>query len=42
MTTELAPDVWHDKKRYWWLLGLIAPTALLVLLPIVWGLNQAG
>jgi alkane 1-monooxygenase len=42
MATELAPDVWQDKKRYLWLLGLIAPTALLVILPIVWGLNQAG
>ncbi|MCV7315593.1 alkane 1-monooxygenase [Mycolicibacillus parakoreensis] len=33
---------WRDKKRYLWLLGLIAPTALFVVLPIVWGLNQAG
>jgi alkane 1-monooxygenase len=34
--------VWQDKKRYLWLLGLIAPTALLVILPIVWAMNQAG
>ncbi|BBY07510.1 alkane 1-monooxygenase [Mycobacterium noviomagense] len=34
--------VWQDKKRYLWLLGLIAPTALLVTLPIVWAMNQAG
>jgi alkane 1-monooxygenase len=34
--------VWHDKKRYLWLLGLIAPTMLLVILPIVWAMNQAG
>ncbi|MGH3961265.1 alkane 1-monooxygenase, partial [Mycobacterium sp.] len=42
MTT--APDtiVWQDKKRYLWLLGLIAPTALLLILPIVWAMNRAG
>ncbi|WP_375487157.1 alkane 1-monooxygenase [uncultured Mycobacterium sp.] len=34
--------VWQDKKRYLWLLGLIAPTALLIVLPIVWAMNQAG
>lgn len=36
------PAVWRDKKRYLWLLGLIAPTALFLVLPIVWALNQAG
>ena len=34
--------VWQDKKRYLWLLGLIAPTALLVILPIVWAMNRVG
>ncbi len=33
---------WRDKKRYLWLMGLIAPTALFVVLPVVWGLNQLG
>ncbi|KAA8968244.1 alkane 1-monooxygenase [Mycobacterium sp.] len=33
---------WQDKKRYLWLLGLIAPTALFLVLPIVWALNRAG
>lgn len=36
------PPVWRDKKRRLWLMGLIAPTALFVMLPIVWGLNQLG
>ncbi len=42
MTTAVAPEVWQDKKRTLWLLGLITPTLLLAILPIVWGLNQAG
>ncbi|MGV0815979.1 alkane 1-monooxygenase [Mycolicibacterium boenickei] len=33
---------WRDKKRHLWLMGLIAPTAIFVMLPVVWGLNQAG
>ena len=33
---------WRDKKRYLWLMGLIVPTAVLVILPIVWALNQFG
>ncbi|MEO8813902.1 MAG: alkane 1-monooxygenase [Mycobacterium sp.] len=33
---------WRDKKRYLWLMGLIAPTSLFVMLPIVWAMNQAG
>jgi alkane 1-monooxygenase len=33
---------WRDKKRHLWLLGLIAPTALFVMLPLIWGLNQLG
>src|SRR4051812_23926904 len=35
-------DQWRDKKRYLWLMGLIAPTALFVVLPMVWTLNQLG
>lgn len=33
------PEVeeWRDKKRYLWLMGLIAPTALVVMLPLIWG-----
>lgn len=30
-----APLEWHDKKRYLWLLGLIPPTALFVVLPVI-------
>lgn len=33
---------WRDKKRRLWLLGLIAPTALFVVLPLVWAFNQFG
>ena len=33
---------WRDRKRYLWLLGLIAPTALFVMLPVVWAFNHAG
>jgi len=34
--------VWRDKKRYLWLMGLIAPTALFAVLPIVWAMNRLG
>ena len=39
---EAEPTQWRDKKRYLWLMGLIGPTALFVVLPIIWGLNQLG
>jgi alkane 1-monooxygenase len=44
MTAGLGPDtmVWQDKKRYLWLMGLIVPTLLLLVLPIVWAMNQFG
>ena len=44
MLVRTGPDTmtWQDKKRYLWLLRLIAPTALLVILPIVWAMNRAG
>ncbi len=35
-------DTWRDRKRHLWLMGLIVPTAVLVMLPIVWALNQFG
>ena len=45
MTTQLSDieiDQWRDRKRYLWLMGLIAPTALFVMLPLVWAFNQLG
>ena len=33
---------WRDKKRYLWLFGLVPPTALFVMLPIIWAFNQFG
>jgi alkane 1-monooxygenase len=44
MTSRLGADaaVWRDNKRYLWLMGLIAPTALFIVLPIIWGMNQFG
>ncbi|OBF60779.1 alkane 1-monooxygenase [Mycobacterium sp. 852002-50816_SCH5313054-b] len=41
-TEALSPEVWRDKKRHLWLMGLIAPTALFVMLPMVWALNRFG
>ena len=35
-------DVWRDKKRYLWLMGLIAPTALFLMLPIIWAFGHLG
>ncbi|WP_216893829.1 alkane 1-monooxygenase [Nocardia alni] len=37
-----APGQWRDRKRYLWLLGLVAPTALLVAAALVWAFNQLG
>ncbi len=48
MTTHMDADAnapavqWRDRKRYLWLMGLIAPTALFVILPVVWAMNQWG
>ncbi|MEZ0366953.1 alkane 1-monooxygenase [Mycobacterium sp. pUA109] len=52
MTTQFRTDAegtvgapaggWRDKKRYLWLLGLIVPTMLFLMLPIVWELNTLG
>lgn len=33
---------WRDKKRYLWLLGLVVPTMLFLVLPLVWALNNLG
>jgi len=33
---------WRDRKRYLWLMGLIAPTAVFVMLPLIWALNHLG
>jgi alkane 1-monooxygenase len=44
VTTQLSDvDIaqWRDKKRHLWLM-LIAPTALFVVLPLVWAFNQWG
>jgi alkane 1-monooxygenase len=40
--SELDVTQWRDKKRHLWLMGLIAPTALFVMLPLVWAFNQWG
>ncbi|MCX5044540.1 alkane 1-monooxygenase [Aldersonia sp. NBC_00410] len=37
----IAPN-WRDPKRYMWLWGLFAPTALFIALPLVWALNAVG
>ncbi|WP_194818361.1 alkane 1-monooxygenase [Nocardia sp. XZ_19_385] len=37
-----APDHWRDRKRYLWLLGLVAPTSLGVAVALVWGCNKLG
>lgn len=46
MTTTEIPEPrtaqWRDRKRYLWLFGLVAPTAVLAVLPVVWLLNRAG
>src|SRR4051812_24920946 len=40
--TQIEIEAWRDKKRHLWLMGLIAPTALFVMLPLVWAFNQWG
>lgn len=46
MTTNIDAEVpveqWRDTKRYLWLMGLIVPTAIFVMLPVVWATNQLG
>ena len=40
--SEVDIEQWRDRKRYLWLMGLIAPTALFVVLPLVWMFNHWG
>jgi alkane 1-monooxygenase len=46
MTTNIESEApveqWRDRKRYLWLMGLIVPTAIFVMLPVVWAANQLG
>ncbi|ORW07090.1 alkane 1-monooxygenase [Mycolicibacter longobardus] len=43
MSTQTAePEVWRDKKRYLWLMGLIAPTVMFTMLPFIWAMNRFG
>jgi alkane 1-monooxygenase len=39
---EPVAQEWRDKKRYLWLVGLVAPTALFVVLPVIWAMNRHG
>jgi alkane 1-monooxygenase len=39
---DVTSETWRDKKRHLWLLGLIGPTALFAVLPVIWGMNQLG
>jgi alkane 1-monooxygenase len=39
---EPAAQEWRDKKRHLWLVGLVAPTASFVVLPVIWAMNQQG
>ena len=39
---EVVPPPWRDRKRYLWLLGLVAPTALVVAAALVWACNELG
>ena len=41
-TDAVAIGQWRDRKRHLWPMGLIAPTALFVVLPLVWAFNQFG
>ena len=40
--SEVDVEQWRDKKRYLWLMGLIVPTSLFAMMPLVWALNQWG
>nr|WP_235900384.1 alkane 1-monooxygenase [Lolliginicoccus suaedae] len=45
-SAEVVPESpvseWRDKKRYWWTLGMLVPGAMIIVLGLVWGLNQIG
>jgi alkane 1-monooxygenase len=36
------PLGWRDRKRYLWLCGLLAPSALFIVTPMIWALNELG
>ena len=38
----VAGSPWRDKKRLLWMVGLIAPTVLFMLTPVVWTMNLFG
>ncbi|MGF6888823.1 alkane 1-monooxygenase [Nocardia sp. GAS34] len=40
--SEAEPRPWRDRKRYLWLLGLVAPTALFIAAALVWAFNELG
>jgi alkane 1-monooxygenase len=42
VNAEVPVEQWRDTKRYLWLMGLIVPTAIFVMLPLVWATNQLG
>jgi alkane 1-monooxygenase len=42
INAEVPVEQWRDRKRYLWLMGLIVPTAIFVMLPVVWATNQLG
>ncbi|WP_282779078.1 alkane 1-monooxygenase [Nocardia sp. CC201C] len=48
MTTSRHPESldatpqWRDRKRYLWLFGLVAPTAIFLATGFVWAFNQLG
>ena len=39
---ETVAQQWRDKKRYLWLTGLVAPTVIFIVLPLIWLMNQQG
>jgi alkane 1-monooxygenase len=44
MTAEAAGHTieWQDRKRRLWMMGLVFPTLIITVTPIVWGMNQLG
>ncbi|MBJ8348135.1 alkane 1-monooxygenase [Antrihabitans sp. YC2-6] len=39
---QVSAPPWRDRKRYLWLLGLVAPTWVFVGAALVWGFNEIG
>ncbi|WP_446221945.1 alkane 1-monooxygenase [Nocardia sp. IBHARD005] len=42
MSTHNQQVEWQDKKRYMWIWGLFAPTAIFIALPLIWAFNAIG